>query len=168
VFVPGYAFFAAFAAGFFCSTGGVKGFGCPGFTTLFLSDEGNALLPTPYGLGSEFDRVFAAGLGLERGPLIDGVAPVRAFCPPPTTPPVTPPNGFASPPVVLLAVPTLPVTAFFAPLNGAPPGYLFAPSGFAPTDLEVPVVGLFDAGNEFDRLTTGLRAVEGRALGEGW
>jgi hypothetical protein len=101
-------------------------------------------------------------------PLTEEVAPVSAFCPPPTTPPVTPPNGFARPPVVLFAVPTLPVTAFFAPLTWLPPGYLFAPSGFGPTDFEAPVVGLVDAGNEFDRLTTGLRAVEGSALDEGW
>jgi hypothetical protein len=106
------------------------------------------------------------------GFLRDEVAPVRAFCPPPTTPPVTPPNDFVAPPVtpptVLFAVPTPPVSAFFAPLTWFPPGYLFAPSGFGPTDLDPPVVGLFDAGNEFDRLTTGLRAVDGRALGEGW
>jgi hypothetical protein len=112
--------------------------------------------------------MFAVGLGLEMGPLMDEVAPVRAFCPPPTTPQVTPPNGFARLPAVLLAVPTLPVTAFLAPLTWAPPGYLFAPSGLAPTDFETPVVGLFDAGSEFDRLTTGLRAVEGRAFAEGW
>jgi hypothetical protein len=65
-------------------------------------------------------------------------------------------------------VPRLPVTAFFAPLTWLPPGYLFAPIGFAPIDFDIPVVGLFDAGNEFDRLTTGLRAVEGRALADGW
>jgi hypothetical protein len=35
-------------------------------------------------------------------------------------------------------------------------------------DFDVPVVGLFEAGNEFDRLTTGLRAVDGRAFAEGW
>jgi hypothetical protein len=83
---------------------------------------------------------------------MDDAAPPRAFCPPPTTPPVTPP-------VVLRAVP---------PLTWLPPGYLFAPIGFAPMDFDVPVVGLFDAGNEFDRLTTGLRAVDGRAFAEGW
>jgi hypothetical protein len=99
---------------------------------------------------------------------MDDAAPPRAFCPPPTTPPVTPPSGFVTPPVVLRAVPTLPVTAFFAPLTWLPPGYLFAPIGFAPMDFDVPVVGLFDAGNEFDRLTTGLRAVDGRAFAEGW
>jgi hypothetical protein len=53
-------------------------------------------------------------------------------------------------------------------LTWFPPGYLFAPSGFGPTDFDAPVVGLLDAGVEFDRFMTGLRAVEGRALGEGW
>jgi hypothetical protein len=34
--------------------------------------------------------------------------------------------------------------------------------------LYEPVLGLLEAGSEFERLTTGLRAVDGRAFGEGW
>ena len=56
----------------------------------------------------------------------------------------------------------------------APVGYDgvgFFAAGFAPLVpgyFTPPVVGLFDAGVEFDRLMTGLRAVEGRALAEGF
>jgi hypothetical protein len=77
-------------------------------------------------------------------------------------PPVTPPTALFAPPVT-------PPTVFFAPLTWLAPGYLLAATGFGPADFAAPVVvGLFDAGVEFERLTTGLRAVEGRALGEGW
>lgn len=95
------------------------------------------------GFGRELERVLLVG-GLDIGPLFneEGV-----FV-----------GGF----VALFA------TAFFAPLTCFTPGYLFAPTPFAPVDLYAPVLGLLDAGTEFDRLTTGLRAVDGRALGEGW
>jgi hypothetical protein len=56
----------------------------------------------------------------------------------------------------------------------APPvgydGRGFFAAGFAPAlgYLVPPVVGLLDAGVELERLTTGLRAVDGRALAEGF
>lgn len=107
-------------------------------------------------MGSEFDRVLEVGYG-DLGLLMLDVGPPSALFAPLDTPPI-----------VLFACPTLPVTVFFAPPTWFEPGYLLAPMGFGPTDFVAPVVGLFDAGVEFDRLTTGLRAVDGRALGEGW
>jgi hypothetical protein len=69
----------------------------------------------------------------------------------------------------------------FAPLSGLPaadfalltafPGYFFAPRGtllVGPARDFPPVVGLLEAGTELERLIAGLRAVEGRAFGEGW
>lgn len=90
-----------------------------------------------------------------------------ALTPAPTTPLVTLPIDFVAPvvaiPTVLRARSPPPVVAFLAV-----PGYFFAPSGVELAVLDPLFTSLFDAGREFDRLMIGLRAVEGRALGEGW
>lgn len=70
---------------------------------------------------------------------------------------------------VFFAVPVPCVIAFLVPLTWFPPGYLFAPSGTELVGFFTALAdGLLDAGNEFDRFATGLRAVDGRAFGEGW
>lgn len=62
-----------------------------------------------------------------------------------------------------------PVTAFFAlPLAWCVPGYLFPPSGVEEMAFVPLFASVLDAGREFERLTTGLRAVEGSAFGDGW
>jgi len=168
--------------------GGVNGFGWPGLTAAFLV-VGYAGFGRPLVSGKGFGRALLAE-GVAPGPLkggIDFVAPPMALCPPPTRPPVafvalfvtvptvlfarpmTPPVTLDAPPVtpptVLFTPPTVPPTVFFAPptapLTWLLPGYFFAPRG-------VPlVVGLLLAGVELERLTTGFRAVEGRALAVG-
>lgn len=169
VFVPGYGFLSV---AFFCSTGGTNGFGTPGLTAVLLPAEEKALVGlgfgSPFALGYGFGSVLLKA-GVDEGPLKDDVAPVRAFWPPLGTPPmalVAPP---VAPPAMLRVRPTPPVTAFLAvpaaPLTWLLAGYLLAPKGVEPMALET---GLLDAGSEFERLTTGLRAVDGRALGDGW
>lgn len=87
----------------------------------------------------------------------------RAFVPAPVMLFVTPPSVFVAPLTVLrVAVVDVDVTALRAPLTWLLPGYLLAPSGAAPF-----VVVLVFAGSELERLIAGLRAVEGRGLGEG-
>lgn len=118
-------------------------------------------------MGREFERVGAEAL--EMGPLAVEVAVDRALDPPPTIPPVTPPRLFVAPPAVFFAAPVPFVIAFLAPLTWFPPGYLFAPSGIELVGFLTFVdKGLLEAGEEFERLIAGLRAVEGRAFGEGW
>lgn len=65
-----------------------------------------------------------------------------------------------------------PPSVFFAVLvalfTGFLPGYLFPPRGvLLVLAMSFVPLGLVDAGSEFERLMTGLRAVEGRGLGEG-
>ena len=73
---------------------------------------------------------------------------------------VAPPATFCAPLPVLFAPETPDVTCFAATF---PPGYFFAPMGVFPVNA----AAFVDAGLELDRLTTGLRAVDGRALPEG-
>jgi hypothetical protein len=164
-----------------------KGLGFPGFTAVFLAvgyvDVADVC---GYGLGSSFffgtalvwGLRFAVAAAYEGGGLFgygfDTVfdtavpvfceGPVKAFRPPVTL--------FCAPPTVLLAPDTPPVIAFCAP-----PVTLFATVPPAPFVIcfgaaVLPLGTLFFtgacvvAGIEFDRLTIGFSAVDGKALPE--
>jgi len=157
VFGPGYDGWGLESVAFLCSTGGTKGFGAPGL---------KAVLAVPGGEDGEgLGRAFV-GVGADRGP--DG-ARLGALVPPPATamPPVTPPVALVA---LRVAIPTVlcarcppSVVAVFAAL-----GDFLAPRGAELVALCPLVASLLDAGRELDRLIAGLRAVLGRALGEGW
>lgn len=190
--VPGYGFFVS---GFFCSTGGTNGLGCPGLTAVLSPEEFSGLL---FGYGFEGNILSVAGAEGNEGeeeedPLSkDGVRPPTTLptvlLALPTTPLLvflvllfgiavmarrgTPPTTLfavlVAPPIVFVAPPTAPPSVFFA-------GPVTALTWFLPGYLfapsGVPPTG-FDpnfeeAGKELDLLTAGLRAVDGRALADG-